>query len=240
MVIKVVNTGEEIGEVAALLFAAQVLKKPDAVLGFATGSSPITTYQHMIKLYNQGVLDFSRVTSFNLDEYVGLPGTHEQSYRYFMTDNLFSHINIPAENIHLPNGIAADADAECKQYEAAVRAAGVDLQILGIGHNGHIGFNEPGDAFVDGTHKVTLTETTIQANTRFFASSADVPRYALTMGAGTIMRAKSVVLVANGEDKAQAIWAMAKGPISPSCQASILQLHPDVTVVVDKSAASKL
>ena len=230
---------EDMSRKAGNIIAAQVVAKPDCVLGLATGSTPIGAYKRLIEGYEAGDLDFSQVKTYNLDEYRGLPGTHDQSYRYFMNVNLFDHVNIDKANTHVPDGLAEDYEAACAEYDAAVAAAGgQDLQLLGIGNNGHIGFNEPGDAFVKGTHCVDLTESTIQANSRLFDSIDDVPRQAFTMGIGTIMAAKMVLVMANGEVKAQAVHDMIYGPITPSCQASILQLHPNVVVVADEAALS--
>ena len=230
---------EDMSRKAGNIMAAQVVAKPDCVLGLATGSTPIGAYKRLIEGYEAGDLDFSQVKTYNLDEYRGLPGTHDQSYRYFMNVNLFDHVNIDKANTHVPDGLMEDYEAACAEYDAAVAAAGgQDLQLLGIGNNGHIGFNEPGDAFVKGTHCVDLTESTIQANSRLFDSIDDVPRQAFTMGIGTIMAAKMVLVMANGEVKAQAVHDMIYGPITPSCQASILQLHPNVVVVADEAALS--
>lgn len=225
---------------AAAIIAAEVTLKPDCVLGLATGSTPVGTYQNLVAAYEAGDLDFSKVKTYNLDEYRGLPGDHEQSYRYFMNVNLFDRVNIDKANTHVPDGLMEDYEAACAEYDAAVAAAGnQDLQLLGIGNNGHIGFNEPGDAFVKGTHCVDLTESTIQANSRLFDSIDDVPRQAFSMGIGTIMAAKRILVVANGDAKAQAVHDMIYGPITPSCQASILQLHPNVVVVADEAALAK-
>lgn len=240
MVVKVFKDAASIGTAAGMVFVSQVITKPDSVLGLATGSSPIPTYKFMIKAYEDGVVDYSKVTTFNLDEYVGLNHEHDQSYYYFMHDNLFNYINVPEESINVLSGTAADADAECASYEDRIEAAGgIDLQILGIGRNGHIAFNEPADSFADKTHKVALTESTIDANKRFFASADDVPRYAVSMGIGSIMRAKKIVLVATGADKADAIYALVKGEVSPSCPATILRMHSDVTIFCDEAAYSK-
>ena len=230
---------DDMSRKAGNIMAAQVVAKPDCVLGLATGSTPIGAYKRLIEGYEAGDIDFSQVKTYNLDEYRGLPGDHDQSYRYFMNVNLFDHVNIDKANTHVPDGLVEDYEAACAEYDAAVAAAGgQDLQLLGIGNNGHIGFNEPGDAFVKGTHCVDLTESTIQANSRLFDSIDDVPRQAYTMGIGTIMAAKMVLVMANGEVKAQAVHDMIYGPITPSCQASILQLHPNVAVVSDEAALS--
>ena len=231
-----------LGQRAALLFAAQVTGKPDSVFGFATGSSPISTYDYLAELYAAGAVDFSRATTYNLDEYYGMAPTEEQSYRKFMNDYLFSRINIRLENTHVLNGMTTDPEKECADYEKAIAAAGgIDMQLLGIGHDGHIGFNEPGDEFPKATHLVDLVPMTLQANARFFGGDINnVPRQALSMGIGSIMRARKVVLVANGADKANAVYGMVKGPVTPALPASILQFHPNVTVFLDEGAASRL
>ena len=217
---------------AANILAAQVNLKPNCVLGLATGSTPIGTYKCLVEDYNNGNLDFSEVKSANLDEYCGLDETNDQSYRYFMNDNLFNHVNIDKANTNVPNGKAEDLEAECARYDALIEElGGVDIQLLGIGHNGHIGFNEPCDEFVKGTHLVDLGERTIQANARFFASIDEVPRQAVTMGIKTIMSAKKVLLIANGQDKKEIVEKAFFGPVTPNVPASILQLHPDVTVI---------
>lgn len=241
MNVRVYKDAQAIGSAAAALFAAQVIRKPDAVLGLATGSTPIPTYQKMAELYQIGAVDFSQVTTYNLDEYVGLDHAHPQSYYYFMMDNLFRHINVPEDHIHVLSGTAADPEAECAAYEKAIEAAGgIDLQILGIGRNGHIAFNEPADIFPAVTHVVDLTPSTIEANTRFFSSADEVPRQAVSMGIGSIMKARSIVLIATGADKAEAVKALVQGPVDPHCPASILQLHPDTTIMLDAAAASLL
>ncbi|MBM6948371.1 glucosamine-6-phosphate deaminase [Mordavella massiliensis] len=227
--------------IAANIISAQIILKPDCVLGLATGSTPIGTYEELVERYNKGDLDFSAVTTVNLDEYKGLTKDNDQSYYYFMHHNLFDHVNIPAENINLPDGTEPDSKKECARYEGLIRSlGGADLQLLGLGHNGHIGFNEPADAFDNETHCVDLQESTIEANKRFFASADDVPRQAYTMGIGTIMRAKKILLVASGKDKAEIVKRAFTGPVCPQVPASILQLHPDVTVVVDAEAGSLL
>ena len=226
---------------AANLISAQVIVKPNCVLGLATGSTPIGTYKQLIEWYNKGDLSFAQVRSVNLDEYKGLSGDHDQSYRYFMQNNLFNHVDIDVANTSVPNGMAEDANAECAAYDAHIRElGGIDLQLLGMGHNGHIGFNEPADEFVGPTHVVELTQSTIDANKRFFASEADVPRYALTMGMAAILQARSVVVVVSGEDKADIVYKSVFGPITPRVPASLLQLHPNVTVVGDEAAFSVL
>ena len=226
---------------AANIISAQVIMKPNCVLGLATGSTPIGTYDQLVEWYNKGDLDFSEVTTVNLDEYKGLPRTNDQSYYYFMHQHLFDRVNIDPERTNVPNGMEPDAEKECGRYEELIRSlGGVDLQLLGLGHNGHIGFNEPGEAFEKETHCVDLTESTIEANKRFFEKEEDVPRQAYTMGIGTIMRAKKILLVASGEGKADIIAKAFTGPITPEVPASILQLHNDVTVVCDKAAMSKI
>ena len=226
---------------AANIISAQVIMKPDCVLGLATGSTPIGLYQQLVAWYEKGDLDFSEVRTVNLDEYKGLSRENDQSYYYFMHHNLFDHVNLPAENSHLPNGMEQDSDKECRRYSELIRSmGGVDLQLLGIGHNGHIGFNEPGDAFDNDVHCVDLTQSTIEANKRFFASADDVPKQAYTMGIKTIMQAKKILIVASGEDKADIVRDAFFGPITPKVPASVLQLHNDVTLVADEAALSKI
>ena len=235
---------EEMSEKAARIIAAQVILKPECVLGLATGSSPVGTYQRLVERYRAGKISFAGVTTVNLDEYKGLSGAHDQSYRCFMQHNLFDHVDVRPECTHVPNGLAEDAQAECARYDAFVRSLGcADLQLLGVGRNGHIGFNEPCGEFVVPTgppHGWDLTESTIEANARFFISRDEVPRQALTMGIGVIMGARKIVMVASGADKADAVYGMVKGPVTPQLPASILQLHPDVTLVADRAALSKL
>ena len=226
---------------AANLISAEVIRKPDCVLGLATGSTPVGTYRQLAVWNQRGDFSFRDVRTVNLDEYKGLAPTHDQSYRYFMQANLFDHIDIRPENTHVPDGLAADADAECARYDRLVQELGyADLQLLGLGRNGHIGFNEPCGCFVKQTHVVELTQSTIEANARFFKSLDDVPRQALTMGIGCIMAARRVLLIASGEDKAEALYSAFCGPIDPHCPASILQLHSDVVVVGDEAALRKL
>jgi len=241
MNVTIFKTTEEIGQAAGLVFAAQILRKPTTIMGLATGTSPIPLYQYLAELCQKGILDFSQVSSYNLDEYVGLAGDHPQSYRYFMDKYLFNNINIKTENTHLLNGLAADTAAECVAYDAAIESAGgLDIQILGIGNNGHIGFNEPDTVFTPETHKVELTESTIQANARLFDHVSEVPVSALSMGVGAIMKAKTIVLVATGAQKAVAVKRMVQGPVDPDCQASVLQLHKNVSVFLDEAAAAML
>ena len=230
---------EDVSRKAANIIAAQIYLKPDCVLGLATGSSPVGTYKELIAKYESGDLDFSQVKTANLDEYVGLPKAHDQSYAYFMRSNLFDHVNIDQANCNIPNGMNPNAEEECARYDAVVEAlGGTDLQLLGLGPNGHIGFNEPCDEFVSGTNKVELTKATIDANQRFFEKREDVPTFAYTMGIGTIMKAKRVLMVVNGEKKAQAVKACFFGPIKPQAPGSILQLHPDFTLIADEAALS--
>lgn len=226
---------------AANIISAQVIMKPNCVLGLATGSTPIGTYDQLVEWYNKGDLDFSEVTTVNLDEYKGLPRTNDQSYYYFMHQHLFDRVNIDPERTNVPNGMEPDAEKECGRYEELIRSlGGVDLQLLGLGHNGHIGFNEPGEAFEKETHCVDLTESAIEANKRFFASADDVPKQAYTMGIKTIMQAKKILIVVNGENKADIVERAFFGPVTPEVPASILQLHNDVTLVGDEAALAKI
>ncbi len=232
---------KEMSRKAANIIASQVIMKPDCVLGLATGSTPIGTYERLVELYEEGDLDFSDVKTVNLDEYKGLPRTNDQSYYYFMHDNLFDKVNIDPANTNLPDGMEPDSDQECARYEDLIRSlGGGDLQLLGLGHNGHIGFNEPADAFDKETHCVDLQESTIEANKRFFASADEVPKQAYTMGIGTIMRAKKILIVVSGEDKADIVAKAFFGPVTPAVPASILQMHGDVTLVADAAALSKI
>lgn len=241
MVIYKVKNYEEMSRKAASIIAAQVIAKPDSILGLATGSSPVGTYQNLIKAYENGDLDFSNVTSINLDEYKGLSPENDQSYRYFMNTNLFDHINIDKANTHVPNGLEPDAEKACEEYnEIIAQSGGIDLQLLGLGPNGHIGFNEPDSVFIAGTHCVDLTESTIEANKRFFESADDVPRQAYTMGIQNIMSAKKIVVVVSGANKAEALAKAINGPIDPQVPASILQLHNNVVIVADEDALSMM
>lgn len=217
---------------AANIISAQVILKPNSVLGLATGSTPIGTYKQLIEWYEKGDIDFSVARSLNLDEYVGINSDNEQSYRYFMDTHLFSHINIKRENTYVPNGKAVDLQEECKVYDDLIqKVGGIDMQLLGIGHNGHIGFNEPNQAFEKTTHIVELGDTTISANARFFDSIEEVPRKAITMGIKSIMQAQKILLIANGKDKEEIINKALNGPVTPAIPASILQLHPDLAVI---------
>lgn len=224
---------------AAELMAAQIILKPDSVIGFATGSTPIGLYKHLVEKYKAGELDFSKIKSVNLDEYMGMSKENDQSYRYYMNNNLFNHVNIDLANTYVPNGLAEDGDAECARYDELIRSlGGIDMQLLGIGNNGHIGFNEPAEHFPICSHCVDLTESTIQANTRFFEDPCQVPRQALTMGIGQIMQAQRVIVIASGTVKAEIVRKAFWGPVTPEVPASILQMHPDFTLVIDREATA--
>ena len=226
------NDYNDLSRKAANIISAQVILKPTSVLGLATGSTPIGTYKQLIQWYEIGDIDFSMVTSVNLDEYCGLSGEDEQSYRYFMNTNLFNHININKEKTHVPNGLAIDKEQECIDYDNMIQdLGGIDIQLLGIGHNGHIGFNEPNIKFEKTTHIVDLDKSTIEANARFFNNIDEVPKQAITMGIKSIMHARHVLLIANGPDKESIIKKALFGPITPDVPASILQLHPNLTVI---------
>ena len=226
---------------AANILSAHVILKPDSVLGLATGSTPIGMYKQLIDWYNKGDIDFSQVHTVNLDEYLGLAPTHDQSYRYFMQTNLFDHVNVPPENTNVPNGLAPDPEAECARYNQVIAGlGGIDIQVLGMGHNGHIGFNEPEEAFELETHVVDLTDNTIDANARFFASRDEVPRQAITMGIKSIMQARHILVVVSGTDKAEIVKKAFFGPVTPKVPASILQMHPHVSLVADEAALSLL
>lgn len=226
---------------AASVIAAQMTLKTDSVLGLATGSTPVGTYKQLIQWYQEGILDFSDITSVNLDEYRGLSPESDQSYRYFMNHNLFDHVNIKKECTYVPDGLEADSETACRKYDEIIEhVGGIDLQILGLGHNGHIGFNEPGDIFEKTTHCVDLTESTIEANKRFFEKEEDVPRQAYTMGIQTIMKAKMILLLVSGEGKAQILRDVICGPVTPKVPASILQMHPNVIIIADEAALSKM
>ena len=233
------TTPEEVGKRAADMYTALLQEKPACLLGLATGSTPLPLYRELVKRCEAGELDFSRVRSANLDEYKGLSGDHPQSYRYFMNTNLFDHINIDKERTIVPNGLTDDVEAMCDAYEEKIEEwGGIDLQLLGIGHDGHIGFNEPCDTFVSKTHEVELEEITREANKRFFNSIDEVPTAAYTMGIGTVMSARKILLVATGKDKAEIVKKSFFGPVTPMVPASILQFHPDVTVIADEAALS--
>lgn len=241
MEIIITKSYEEMSRLAGSMIERQLLKKPSSVLGLATGSTPIGLYQDLARRHKESGLDFSKVITFNLDEYLDLPPTHEQSYRYFMDQNLFKHINVDAKNIHVPYGHAEDVEEFCAWYEGEMaRVGGIDLQILGIGGDGHIAFNEPGSSLGSRTRLKTLTKQTIDDNARFFRDETEVPRFAITMGVGTIMEAKDIILLANGAKKADILAEAIEGPVTAQLSASVLQMHPHVTVIVDAEAGAKL
>lgn len=241
MEIIITKNYDEMSSLAARMIQQLLLRKPNSVLGLATGSTPVGTYKELIRLHREQGLDFSQVTTFNLDEYVGLPPTHPQSYHYFMDQHLFKDINVPPGNIHVPYGHTESVIEFCEWYEGEIeRAGGIDIQILGIGGDGHIAFNEPGSSLGSRTRLKTLTEQTIKDNTRFFDNEADVPRFAITMGVGTILEAKQIILLANGANKAEILAQAIEGPVSAQVSASALQLHRDVIVIVDEEAGAKL
>jgi len=235
------DTYEEIGIEAAGIVKKSLARKPNLVLGLATGSTPLSLYGELIRMRSKEGLDFSGVRTFNLDEYVGLKPEHPQSYNFFMRENLFKHINIKEENINIPDGMAENLEEHCRGYEEKISGAGgIDLQVLGIGRDGHIAFNEPGSSLGSRTRIKTLTEETIQDNSRFFTGAEDVPIFAITMGIGTIMESRRVLLLANGEKKADIVARFIEGPITSEVTASVLQMHPDLVVLVDVKAAQKL
>jgi glucosamine-6-phosphate deaminase len=241
MLVIVKETYDDMSKEAAKVVADRLRKKPNLVLGLATGSTPLGLYKELIRMHKEEGLDFSKVTTFNLDEYIGLPPSHDQSYHCFMHENLFKHINIDPRFVHVPHGMADDIDAFCVWYEEEMKkAGGIDLQILGIGANGHIAFNEPGSSLGSRTRIKTLTKKTIDDNARFFAKKEEVPRFAITMGIGTIMDAKEVILLASKASKAEAVKAAVEGPITAMVPASMLQMHRKAIVIVDKDAGSKL
>ena len=234
----VVNNYEELSKVAAKEFSKIIKEKENVVLGLATGGSPVGMYKELIRMYEQKELNFSKITTVNLDEYIGLNPEHNQSYRYFMNNNLFNHINIDKSNTFVPNGLAEDLEAQCKEYDQKiVELGGIDIQLLGVGNNGHIAFNEPNSELSSGTHIISLTDNTIEANARFFDNIDDVPRKAITMGVGGIMKAKKIILIASGESKAEAIKGIFSGKITTANPATMLQMHRDVTIIVDEAAA---
>lgn len=231
---------DTVSQKAAAILAGVISLRPDCALGLATGSSPVGMYRELVKKYESGELDFSQVRSYNLDEYYPIDPENDQSYHSFMDTHLFRHVNMESANVHMPSGSARDIQAACEAYEVMLaEAGGIDIQVLGIGQNGHIGFNEPAEAFDGRTHLVDLQESTIKANSRFFEKE-DVPRQAITMGVGSIIRARRILMMANGDAKAEAIAAALEGPITPRVPASALQLHPDVTVIIDQEAAALL
>ena len=252
MLVVVKEDYDSMSKEAARIVADRIRRKPNLVLGLATGSTPLGLYKELIRLHKEEGLDFSKVVTFNLDEYIGLPPEHEQSYHYFMWENLFKHININPANVHIPQGMFGDLkispyetdpkiEAYCRWYEEEIKKyGGIDLQILGIGANGHIAFNEPGSSLGSRTRIKTLSERTRKDNSRFFKSLDEVPKYAITMGIGTIMEAKEIILLASGKNKADAVKAAVEGPITAMCPASMLQMHRKAILIVDKEAASKL
>ncbi len=239
MNIKILTDTVQIGNTVASIIASKIHTNPFCILGLATGSTPIETYRALVRMYKENKVDFSKVTTFNLDEYVGLPPEHEQSFAYFMKQNLFDHVNIKTENIHLFSGTANNLKEHCEQYDALIaKAGGIDIQLLGLGNNGHIAFNEPGEKLSGNSYVVELKKETIEANQRFFKSVDDVPKRAFTMGIGMILKAKKIILIATGINKAQAIFHMIKGPVTPRCPASILQTFSDITVFLDEPTAA--
>lgn len=241
MEIIITRTYEEMSKLAAQMVERQLLRRPSSVLGLATGSTPVGTYQELVRKHKKEGLDFSKVTTFNLDEYLDLPPSHPQSYRYFMDQHLFGHVNLDPKHIHVPYGHAEDVEEFCDWYEAEIRrAGGIDLQILGLGGDGHIAFNEPGSSLGSRTRLKTLTRETIEDNARFFQGQEEVPRFAITMGVGTIMEAKEILLLANGAKKAQIVATALEGPITAQVSASVLQMHRHVTVILDEEAGAKL
>ncbi len=239
MILHIFDNAEQIGAAVANMIADHVNEKPNSVLGFATGASPLTTYNHLVKAYNNGKVSFKDITTFNLDEYCDLPQSDKNSYYTFMHENLFNHIDVKEENINFLNGNAEDSDEECQHYDDLITEKKIDIQLLGVGRNGHIGFNEPSNKFTKGTFKVRLTQSTIDANSVYFDEDT-MPHFALTMGTVSIMKSKTIVLIATGRSKQDAIYGMVNGDITPACPASVLQLHPDVHVFLDKAAAGRL
>lgn len=241
MKVLVVKNYDEMSKVAAKELAEVISKKPEATLGLATGGTPVGMYKELIDMHKNGELDFSKVTTVNLDEYVGLSGEHDQSYRYFMDSNLFNHVNIRKEYTYVPNGLAEDMHQECVNYDKRIEElGGIDVQVLGIGSNGHIGFNEPSDTLSLGTHVTNLAESTIEANSRYFTSKEEVPTKALTMGLGAIMKAKKILLMVSGEAKAEIMDKVVNGKITTQVPASFLQMHKDVVLIIDENAARKI
>ncbi len=239
MILHIFDNAEEIGKAVANMIVEQVNEKADSVLGFATGASPIPTYKNLIKAYNNGKVSFKDITTFNLDEYCDLPQADKNSYYTFMHENLFNHIDVKEENVNFLNGNAEDAEAECERYDDLITENKIDIQLLGVGRNGHIGFNEPANKFTKGTFKVRLTQSTIDANSVYFDEDT-MPHFALTMGTVSIMKSKQIIMIATGRSKQDAIYGMVNGDITPSCPASVLQLHPNVHVFLDKAAAGRL
>ena len=241
MKVIIVENYEEASQEAAKIFINQVKEKPNSILGLATGSTPVRMYELLREDHEKNHTSYKDVKSYNLDEYFGLDASHPQSYHYFMYDNLFNHININKENVHIPNGMAQDIDNECLHYDKMIdNSSGIDIQVLGIGNNAHIGFNEPTINFNKGTHVVTLDESTRKANARFFSSLEEVPTKAITMGTGSIFKSKKILLLASGKNKAEAIYNTVHGKVTPEVPSSILQFHQDVILILDKEAASLL
>ena len=239
MNILIMKDYKEMSRQAALLIAASIALKPNLVLGLPTGRTPVEMYKELVMIYQNGFVDFKYVTTFNLDEYVGIGKSDRNSFYSYMQNNLFRYVNIDKKNIHIPNGMAKNLSLECKRYEDSIRRYGpIDLIILGIGHNGHIGFNEPSDEFVPETHIEQLTKRTRTANAKYFGSIDRVPHKAITMGLGTIMSSRKIILIASGRDKAETIKRALKGSITPQFPASVLRLHQDCTFLVDRDAAS--
>lgn len=240
MEVIILDSVYDISVAVAGIIAQQVKKKPDSVLGFATGASPIETYKRLIEKYENGEISFKDISTFNLDEYCGLSKEDKNSYFYFMKDNLFGKTDIDFEKVHFLSAENEDVEGECRKYQSEIESlGGIDIQLLGVGTNGHIGFNEPSDEFTDGPFKVKLSQSTIDANSRYF-ENGNMPQYALTMGVGDIMRAKKIILIATGKSKAKAVYSMVKGEVTPQCPASILQTHKDVTIFADKESAALL
>lgn len=239
MILHIFDNAEQIGAAVANMIAEQVNEKPNSVLGFATGASPLTTYNHLVKAYAGGKVSFKDITTFNLDEYCDLPQSDKNSYYTFMHENLFNHIDVKEENINFLNGNAEDAEEECQRYDDLITEKKIDIQLLGVGRNGHIGFNEPSNKFTKGTFKVRLTQSTIEANSVYFDEDT-MPHFALTMGTVSIMKSKQIIMIATGRSKQDAIYGMVNGDITPACPASVLQLHPNVHIFLDKAAAGRL
>lgn len=239
MILHIFDNAEQIGAAVANMIIEQVNEKSNSVLGFATGASPIPTYNHLVKAYKNGKVSFKDIKTFNLDEYCNLPQSDKNSYYTFMHENLFNHIDIKEENVNFLNGNAEDADTECQRYDDLITENKIDIQLLGVGRNGHIGFNEPANKFTKGTFKVRLTQSTIDANSVYFDEDT-MPRFALTMGTVSIMKSKQIIMIATGRSKQDAIYGMVNGDITPACPASVLQLHPNVHVFLDQAAAGRL
>jgi len=237
MNVLIFDSADKLNETGAGIITGLVQTNPRAVLGLATGGTPVGVYEQVVSGFRRGLVSFRQATTFNLDEYVGLPADHPESYHSYMNHHLFRHIDLPAAQAHIPNGNAEDLEAECRRYDEMIADAGqIDLQLLGLGHNGHIGFNEPAHALIRGTHIVDLAEETRRANARFFSGIGEVPRQALTMGVGTILKAKTILLIVRGADKAEIVHRALTGPITTDCPASLLQTHPHLVVLLDDEA----